>query len=170
MRAASSRLSRRLVPTSITVAPGGEIIAGDHGRPADGRHQDVGLAAHGGKVGRLGVADGDRGVLVQQQQGHGLADDVAAAHHHGALAGDGNPVALQQFEDARRRAGARSRQSGHEVAHVAGMEAVDIFLRSDRQQDALAIHLRRQRKLHQDAVDFRPRVQLRDDVQQIGGR
>ncbi len=31
------------------------------------------------------MADGDGGVLVQQQHGHGFADDVAAAHHHGAL-------------------------------------------------------------------------------------
>ena len=88
------------------------------------------------------MADGDGGVLVEQQQGHRLADDIAAAHHHGAFPGDGYPVPLQQFQNARRGAGARSGQRGHQVAHIAGMEAVHVFAGDDRQQDALGIHLR----------------------------
>ena len=68
------------------------IIAG----APDGRHQDIGLAADRRQVRRLRMADRHGGVLVQQQHGDGLADDVAAPHHHGALARDRNPAALQK--------------------------------------------------------------------------
>ena len=60
------------------------IIGGEHGGAADRRHQDVGLAADSRQVWRFRMADGDGGVFVQQQQRHGLADDIAAADHHGA--------------------------------------------------------------------------------------
>ena len=51
------------------------------------------------------------------------------------------------------------------------METVDIFLRRDGEQNALRIDVRGQRKLHQNAVDFRPRIQLaRSDRQKLVGR
>ena len=52
-------------------------------------------------------------------------------------------------------------QPGHQGADIAGMEAVDIFARRDGQQNPLGIDLRRQRQLHQNAVDFGARVQRR---------
>ena len=49
------------------------------------------------------------------------------------------------------------------------MEAVDIFFRSNRKQNARGIDLRRQRKLHQDAVNFVPVIELVDEIQQFFG-
>ncbi len=132
--------------------------------------RQIGLTADGRKVGRLRMADGDGGVLVEQQQRDGLAHDVAAPHHDRALAGDGNPVALQHLDDARGRAGARSRQPGHQGADIAGMEAVDVLFGGDGQQDALGIHLRRQGELHQDAIDIVARVELLHNGKEFSGR
>ena len=49
------------------------------------------------------------------------------------------------------------------------MEAVDIFLRRDRQQHLLGVDLRGQRQLHQDAVDLVAPVQIVDQGQQLVG-
>ena len=53
---------------------------------------------------------------------------------------------------------------------LTGMEAVHVLGRVHRHQDFLGINLRRQRKLHQDAVNFVAPVQLQDQVQQLLGR
>ena len=76
------------MPTSITVAPGFTKSGVTMPARADGGHQNVGAAADPRQVARLGVADRDGRVLVQQQHGNRLADDVAAAHHHRFRAGD----------------------------------------------------------------------------------
>ena len=47
------------------------------------------------------------------------------------------------------------------------MEAVHILPRVDRLEHALRVHLRRQRQLHQNAVDFLPRVQAGDQVEEL---
>ena len=53
---------------------------------------------------------------------------------------------------------------------LTGMEAVHVFGRIDSHQDFLGVHLRRQRQLHQDAVDFVAPVQFEDQIQQLLGR
>lgn len=59
---------------------------------------------HFTQVPRLGVAHGDGGVLPLEQFSDGRAHDAASAQHHGALAGDGDPRALDELQDPRRRA------------------------------------------------------------------
>ncbi len=79
------------------------------------------------------------------------------------------PAALQQFDDARRGAGSRRRQPGHQRADIARMEAVHVLGRRYRHQNSLGVHLRRQRQLHQNAVDLRARIQPLDNRQQFCG-
>ena len=59
-----------------------------------------------GQVDGARVADGDGGVRGEQEHGHGLAEDHAAANHHGLLALDVDVVGFHQTHDAfgRRRA------------------------------------------------------------------
>ena len=56
--------------------------------------------------------------------------------------------------------------------HVHGMEAVDILVGVDGQQNPGLVDLPRQGQLHQDAVNCRVGVQLRDQAEQLafGGR
>jgi len=45
------------------------------------------------------------------------------------------------------------------ITHIHRMKSVHIFFRGDRQQDFLGIHMRGQRKLYQDSVNFISAVQ-----------
>jgi len=69
------------------------------------RNEDVGLAGDFSEVSRLGMTNRYRGILVKEQHGGGLADDVAAPDDDSMLAGDGKAAALEDFNDAGGRAG-----------------------------------------------------------------
>ena len=105
---------------------------------------------------------------MQQQQSHGLANDVAAAHHHGVAASHRHLIITQHPDNAGGCAGSGTGTAGGQCAHVAGMESVNIFFRRDGEQRLFAVHLRRERHLHEDAVDFRAAVQFTDHGQQLG--
>ena len=113
------------------------VVAGDHAGSANRRYQDVGAAADSGQIARFRVADGDGGVLIEQQHGYGLADNVAASYDHGFLPGDWNLAAPQNFHYAGRRAGHQARTLRGKVAHVHGVESVYVFGGIDRQQNLL---------------------------------
>ena len=51
----------------------------DESRFAHGRNQNISAANDFGKVACFGMTNGDGGVGMHQQKGHGLADDVAAS-------------------------------------------------------------------------------------------
>ena len=95
----------------------------------------------GAEVAGLGVADGDGGVLMEQEHGGGLADDVAAPDDDGMLAGDGNLAALEDFDDSGRRAGRERGAAGLETAGVDGMKAVDIFGWDDGIEESFGVDL-----------------------------
>ena len=106
---------------------------------------------------------------MQQQQRGGFADDVAAADDDCALAGDGDLAAPQDLDQPGGRTGDRPRPLRHQRPHVEGVKAVDVFLGRNFEQDARRIDLRRQRQLHQDAVDVIPRVEPADQFEQFRG-
>ncbi len=107
----------------------------------------------GGEVAGLGMADGDGGVLVEEQHGGGLAHDVAAADDDGVLAGDGNVAALENLNDAGGGAGRERGTAGLQTAGVDGVEAVYVFCGGDGVEEHLGVDLFGQRKLDEDAVD-----------------
>jgi len=77
----------------------------------------------------------------EQEQGQGFPDDVAPADDDRLPPGDVNAGAVQKFHDAPGRAGHRPGISGHEAAHVHGMEAVHVLGRSDGLDDHLGADL-----------------------------
>ncbi len=102
-------------------------------------------------------------VLVEQEHGDGLADNVATADDDGVLAGNGNVAALENLNDAGRRAGRKRRAAGEQAARVHGMKAVHIFCRIDSVEEGLRVNLRRERQLDEDAVDVIARIELGDE-------
>ncbi len=70
------------MPTSITTAPGFTNSRVDEARATDGGDEDVRAGAHRAQVAGARVADGDRGVGLQQKLRHRLAEQVGAPHHH----------------------------------------------------------------------------------------
>ena len=142
----------------------------DEAGPADGGDENVGLPRNLSEIPGLGVANRHGGVFVQQQDRHGLAHNVAAAHDDGVLTGDGNVAALENLDHARRRAGRERRAAGKQAARIDGMKSVHVFRRIDRIQQTLGVDVRGQRKLDQDAVDLVARVELSDQrVHLFGG-
>ena len=61
------------------------------------------------------------------------------------------------------------REPGHQPADVAGVKTIHIFGGRHGQQNTFAIHLARERKLHQDAIDLHARVQPFDHGEQLFG-
>ena len=66
------------------------IIGFDKGGAADGGDENIGITQVLLQVARLGMADGDSGIGLNEQQRHGLAYNVAAADDHGVCAFDRN--------------------------------------------------------------------------------
>ena len=69
----------RLMPTSITAAPGLTAVGAEQLRDADRGDEDVGAAADRGEVAGARVADGDRRVGGEQQARQRHADQLRAA-------------------------------------------------------------------------------------------
>ena len=145
-------------------------VGRDEAGPSHGRHQDVRLPARGREVGRARMAHRHRGVAVQQQERHRLADDVAAAEHHRPLARDLNLLALEHLDHARRRARHQLRPVLHQQADALGGKAVHVLAHGDGVEHLLRRarpHGLRQRRLHQDAVVLVALVQPLDLAQHV---
>ena len=109
-----------------------------------------------------------RSVRVQEQFRHGKSHDIAAADHHGALAGDLHACGPQHLENAFRGAGERAGLFLPQRRNVQGMEAVDILLFVDGGDHLVLVDMFRKGQLDQNAVHLVVEVQGRDDVQQFG--
>ena len=128
-------------------------VGGDVAGFAHGGDEDVGAANYVGEIAGLGMADGYGGVGVQEQKGHGLADDVAAAEDYGVGTFDCYVVAAKNFHAAGGSAGDQAGTATNQSPKIDGMKAVDIFGGIDGFEDAFGVHLFGQRELDEDAVD-----------------
>ena len=98
------------------------------------------------------MADRDGSVGVHEEEGQGLADDVAAAENNGIRAFHRNIAAPENLHAARRSTGNQPGTPAGEAAEVDRMEAVHVFRGIDGFEDAFGVHLRRKRQLHEDTV------------------
>ena len=108
-----------------------------------------------GEVGRAAVADGHGRVLLQKQQRHGLADDVAAAYDHGFLAADRDTGPLEHVQRALGRAGHHAVQPARQASRVDITEAVHVLFRQNERKRPVAVQMARQGQLDQNAVNGR---------------
>src|SRR5437879_7433586 len=82
---------------------------------------------------RARVADRHRGISFKQQQRRRFADDVAAADHHGARAFYTDAAAIEQLDDAGRRARLNaSRETLFDQARIYRMNTIDGYYRVHR--------------------------------------
>src|SRR5580704_8274017 len=94
---------------------------------AHGRDEDVGAAHRSGQVTCFGMADRYGGVGMHQQQGHGLAHNVAASENHCVRAFHGDITAAENFHAARGSARHEPGAATNQAAEIHGMKSVDVF-------------------------------------------
>ena len=120
--------------------------------PAHGRDDDVGAAGVKLQVAGAGVADGDRGAGIDEQQGHGLADNVGTADDHGFLAIEIDAALLEHLHHAVGRAGDESRVTLGQGADVLGVKTIHVLAVVDGQSDALFVNMFGQGQLYDKSV------------------
>ena len=145
---------------------GAHEVLGQGAQHAGCGHQDVCAAGDLGGVDRLGVADGDGGVLLHQHHGCGLAHDQGAADDHGALALAVDAVVVQDLHAGLGGAG-REAQILAVLKHACVGQvghAVHILGRIQLVADLVLIRLQvlGQGAEHQHAVDAVVGVELLD--------
>ncbi|MNJ54727.1 hypothetical protein D3C77_501830 [compost metagenome] len=135
--------------------------------PADRHNEDIGLLRQLLHVRRAGMAHRNRCILALQQQGHRLADDIAATDDDGMLSGHFNSGTLDEFDYACRRARKQTIIADDQVANVDRVEAVHVFLHCDRIDDCFLLDMTRQRKLNENAVNIALAIQLVHERKQL---
>ena len=119
---------------------------------AGGHHQNVRQNGELGQVTGLGVANTHGGVLLHEHQRHGLAHNVAGAHHHHVLPLDTNVLELQHFLHPKRGTRRKYGVAQHQATHVVEVKTVHILVDGDGSQHPAHIKMLGQRQLHQNAV------------------
>ena len=143
-----------------------EHVAADEAGVARCDDEDLGVLDVAGQVARARVADGDRGVLADEEEGGGHADDRRPADDDRPLALDldGGPP-----EDLDRGMGRRRQEPVVAEAQETGVQRVDpvdVLGGVDRVDHAPQADRRRQWHLDDDPVDRRVVVERPDRVHQ----
>ena len=158
----------RLMPTSMTTAPGLTASAPSRPRNADRGDQDVGAGAGRRQVPGPRVADRDGRVGGQQQPGDRHPDQLRAADDDRLRPLQLDPLVAQQLHHPGRRAGHQPRRAVREQAGVERRQPVDVLGRVDRADDRVGVDLVGDRQLDEDPVDLVVGAQPRDQLQQLG--
>ena len=111
----------RLIPTSITAAPGLTYSAPIISGTPDRGDEHVGARAHAGKVARARVAHGHGRVALEQQERHRLADQVRPPDHDRLGSLERHLVGVEQLDHPERRARPQPGRALHEPAGADGV-------------------------------------------------
>ena len=140
----------------------------DHLGPADGQAEDVCLPADAGQVDRAAVGDGDGGVAMEQEQRHGLADDVAAPHDDRLFALEFDAGLFQQLDGAGgRRRDEEGRSIRCQAARIQRVHAVDILPRIEQVDEGRMVDMGRHRFQDHDAVDFGRLIEVAEHLRHL---
>ena len=163
-----SGASIRLMPTSITVAPGLIQSPGTiSGRP-DGGHHDISPPHGGGQIPGARMRDGHGAAVAQKQVRHGFADDIAAPDDHGVKARQAAVMVAQHHQTAKRRAGHHRLLPGAQKPDIGDMKPVHILGRINTVDYQIAVQVIGQRQLHQDTMHRRIGIEPVKQRQKIG--
>ena len=159
--------SVRFTPTSITAAPGFTQSAFTRrGEPTAATRMSARRQTPARSAGPR-VANGDRGVRVQEQAGERPADQDRAADHHRLRALRLDPGVAEELHHALRRARHQARAALGEQSGASGGQPVDVLPRVDRGDHRVLVDLLGERQLDQDPVHLVVGVQLADQGEQL---
>ena len=126
----------------------------DHLSSADSGDEDVGFAASVSEVKGFAVGDGDSGVPFKKHESHRFSEDVAAADHEGALAGDIDVVMVKDFGDTERGGTAEAIESSGESSEGGGGDTVGVLLGPEGEESSVFVEVLWEGMLEEDSVDF----------------
>ena len=129
-------------------------VALDERGDAGGGDEDVGFLGESGEIGGPLVATDDGGVLAHEHDGDGFADVVAGADNDGDLAAGLDAGVLDHLDDREGGAGSEAGPAVDDVADVGGVDALDVFFRSDEALDGVGVGRRREGQVDHDGGDF----------------
>ena len=109
-------------------------------------------------------------MLLQEHQGHGFADDLAAPEDHGPFSLHGHAIGLEHVHHGLGGAGAQPLLALKEQTLVHGMEPVHVLRGINVPEDALGVHGFGQRQLHEDAIYLRILIEPSDGFDELRGR
>ncbi len=101
------------------------------------------------------MTDRDRRFALHQHEGHRLTDNVAGPNDDRIAPADLDAFVLEQPHHAVRRARGKDSIADDETADIIEMESIDILFGVDSPQHLLQVEARRQRQLHENAVNAR---------------
>ena len=142
-------------------------IALDHLGLPDRRDHDVAAADHVRQVLRPPMSDRHRAIGIDEQLGHGPADDVRTADHHRFEPAEIAKLILQQHQATQRRAGHEAVQAYAQPPGVDDVEPIDVFVRIDRGDHLPFVHVLGQGQLDENAVHVRIRVESDNAFEQF---
>jgi hypothetical protein len=103
----------------------------------------------------FGVGNGHGCVLLQQEPGQRISDEIGSSDNHGVDSLEPNAFSLQQGDHAKRGAGSQSVQVSGETASAGRCESIDIFLPGDAVDEGFGVQVAWQWKLKQDSGNCR---------------
>ena len=113
------------------------------------------------------MADGNRSVLLDQQQGRRFTDNIAAPDYDRSLAGNRNLASLEDLDQPGGRTGYEARPLGGQKSGIHGVESVNVLVGGNRHQHLRGVDLGRKGQLHQNAVYVVPGVEVSKQLKQL---
>ena len=134
---------------------GCDPIPPHHLRPADRRDDQFRAPALGGEVAAARMRDRDRRIRPREQRRDRASDQRGAPEHQRPSACERAALGLEQLHHPERGARDEGGQPFRKPADIERRQPVHVLRRIERVEHGAGADLRRQRKLHQDAVNLR---------------
>ncbi len=144
----------------------------DKFRLANRRDQNIRTTADFREIPRAGMRDRHRRIaaaaFIHQEKCHRLSHDHRASEDYDICTGSLDAALYEQTLAAERRARDKCVRIAHgDFRDIDGMKSVHVLSRIDRIDHCTLVDVLRRRRLHEDAVDRRVRVQRPDDGEQF---
>jgi hypothetical protein len=152
-------------PVDADINHGGtsfDHVCCDQPGTSDCGDQNVGLPGEGCEIGGAAVAKANGGISTgasaSQEQGQGLADNIAATNDHGMPSAGLDPGIDQHPLDTGGRAGNEPRPPLRQEAGILGVKSIDVLIWWHGIENGDGVDMGRQGQLHQDAIGGAPFV------------
>jgi len=120
----------------------------------DCRNENICTATNFFKILCTAVTDCDSSVFVKKKHCLRFTHDVASSYNYTLFSAYVNVCQTDKFHNACRCAGEKIKVANHNLAHIYGMECIDILFGKNSQKHLFAVNTLGKRKLYQYSINF----------------